>query len=242
MGVFIAGGGAVGHGGGLGDAHAQHAAGGAGGPGANAHHHGGGTGLHQLQGHLVGDAIAEDHRHAEFAAKPAQVEGFATFGTDVFGGNHRGLHKEEVGAGLSHGLAKAQGGHRRGTHGGDAPLGLDFLDPLADQFLLHRLAVEVLHQGHKGLLAHGRNPIQGRVGVGVAGLQALNVEYPQGAEPRELHGHGHINHAIHGTGDDRNFPLDAPQTPAAVSDLGVHRAAPGHQGDLIDAVGAANGA
>ena len=239
--VVVAGGGAVGHGGGLGNADTQHAAAGAGRTGADAHHHAGGTGPHQLQGHLVGDAVADHHRHAEIAAEGLEIEAGLSLGADVLGAHHRGLHEEDLGTGLGDRLTKLHGRHRGGTHRRDAAAGLDLGNPLADEILPDRLAVELLHQRHELLLAHRRDPVQDRVGVVVAALHPLKVQHPQGSLAGEFHAHPHIHHAIHGAGDDRDLPLDAPQGPAAVGDGGIDGAPPRHQGDLIDAVGTTHG-
>ena len=121
------------------------------------------------------------------------------------------------------------------------PPRLDLGDPLADQVFAHWLAVEILHQRHELLIAHRRNPIQHGIGIVVAALHPFQVQDSQGALPAELHRHRHIHHAIHGTGDDRDLPSDAAQAPAAVGYGGINCATPRHQGDLVDAVGPANG-
>ena len=131
-------------------------------------------------------------------------------GADVLSAHHRGLHEEELGAGLGDRLAELQGRQGGGTHRRDAAAGLDLGDALADQVLPDGLAVELLHQRYELLLAHRRDPVEHGVGVVVAALHALQVQHPQGALAGELHAHAHIHHSIHGAGDDRDLPLDAP--------------------------------
>ena len=88
------------------------------------------------------------------------------------------------------------------------------------------------------VLADRGDPIQGRIGIVVAALHALQIQHPQGAKPGEFGTHAHIHHAIHGAGNDRDLPGDAAQAPAAVGDRRVDGATSGHQRNLIDAIGA----
>ena len=46
-----------------------------------------------------------------------------------------------------------------------------------------------------------------------------------------------IDHTIHGTGDDRNLPFDAAESPTGISDLRIHSSTARYQGDLVNAVG-----
>jgi hypothetical protein len=160
----------------------------------------------------------------------------------VLRAHHRGLHEEEISAGLGDGGAELQGGHRRGAHRRDAAALLDLSDPEADQVFAHGLAVKLLHQRYKLLLSHRRDAVEHRLGIVVTALHAFEVEDTERAEPAELRAHAHIHHAIHGAGDDRDLALDAAEAPAAVGDGRIDRAAAGHQGDLIDSVGASHGA
>ena len=98
----------------------------------------------------------------------------------MLGADHRGLHKEKISACLRDRLAEPDGRHRRGAHGGNAPLGLDFANAKPDKVLTHRLAVELLHQRHKLLFAHRSDAIENRIGVLVAALHPLQVQHAQG--------------------------------------------------------------
>ena len=167
---------------GLWNANAQYAPGCAGGSRANAHHHPGSTGSHQLQRHLIGDAITDHHGQAHALAQLFEVQGGLTFRTDVVGRHHRGLHKEEIRACFSDGLAETHRCHWGATHSGDAPLGLDVLNPFADQLLLDGLAVDLLHQRNKFRFADGGNAIQNRIGILVTGLNTLKVQNAKGTQ------------------------------------------------------------
>ncbi len=73
-------------------------------------------------------------------------------------------------------------------------------------------------------------------------MNPLEIDHPQRSELGELDRHAHINHAIHGAGDDGNFPLNAAQAPTGIGHVGIHSPPARDQGDFVNSVGPANGA
>ena len=75
---------------------------------------------------------------------------------------------------------------------------LDLADALADQLGLDRLGVDLLHP-RRGLVGVELGDLlEQRLGVLVAGPQALEVEHADAAEPADLDGGGRADDAVHG--------------------------------------------
>ena len=134
----------VGDGGGLRDADAENAPGGAGVAGAHAHEDPGGTRAHEVEGGLVGGAAADDHGDVEAADEGLEVEGLDG-SRDVFGGYHGALDDEDVELTLEDVGQQRLGALRRdrGT-GHDAGL-VDLANALRDEFGPYGLLIELLH-------------------------------------------------------------------------------------------------
>ena len=69
-------------------------------------------------------------------------------------GQHCALDDKNVGPGLLHQLGSLLGPGRHGGHDAGHTRGLDRLDPFADQFWVHRLAVSIFEDGYASQLAH----------------------------------------------------------------------------------------
>jgi hypothetical protein len=137
-----------------------------------------------VQRRLVVRRPAHDHRDVEVGDELLEVERVA-LGGHVLGGDDRALDDQQVRARGEHDRGQLQRVLRRHPHGGGHPGVPHLLDPGGDQVGLHRLAVDVLQQGHRrgtvgGLLPQ---PAVDPGGVVVAGPQPLGVE---DAEPAGL--------------------------------------------------------
>src|SRR5690606_15088737 len=96
--IANAGAGGVGDGGGLGDAHAEHAPGGAGGARTDPDQHTHCPGTHQMEGGGVGGAAPDDDGDVTVGDELLEVERFLP-GRDVLGGDHGALDDEDVESG-----------------------------------------------------------------------------------------------------------------------------------------------
>ena len=173
--VAHAGAGGVGDGGGLGDADAEHAPAGAGLAGADADEHGDGPRPHEVERRRVRGAAADDDRQLELPDELLQVERLGVL-AHVLGGDDRALDDEDVELGVEHRLGVALGLLRRERGGGRDPDGLDLLDAGADQLVLDRLGVDLLHP-QRGLLGRQLGDLfEERLGVLVPGPQPFEVE------------------------------------------------------------------
>ncbi len=122
----IAGGGAVGDGGDLRDADAQHGAGRADRAGADADQKGGRARFHQFGRGLERDAVADHDGNGRVAAELGEVYGFGMGGI-VAGGRHLAGDDEEIRPGFDGDGGDARGVRRNGGEGGKAAAGLDLL-------------------------------------------------------------------------------------------------------------------
>jgi hypothetical protein len=106
----------------------------------------------------------------------------------VLSGYHGSLDHQDVELGLEHQARVRANPLRRERGRGHHPTLLDLADPLPDQLLLDRLLVELLHPPG-GLVVWERGDLlEDRVGVVVAGLEPLEVQHGEPAEPTDLHG------------------------------------------------------
>ena len=119
--VLGAGRGDVGDRGRLRDADPEHAAGGAGGAGADADEHADRAGPHQVQAGRVGGAAADDARHRHLGDELLQVQRLDR-GRDVLGRDHRALDDEDVEPGLERDLVVLAHPLRRQRAAGDRAL------------------------------------------------------------------------------------------------------------------------
>ena len=174
---------------------------------ADADEHAGRAGAHQVQTRVVRGAAADDDRNRreladellEVERRPGLVPG------DVLGGDDGSLDDEDVETGIERDLVVAADLLRRQRRGGDDAVRLDLLDPLGDQLRLDRLAVDVLHLPRRDVLREGRDPLELRVGVLVAALDALEVEHGEAAELADQPGRRRRDDAVERGGEQRQL-------------------------------------
>ena len=234
--VAHAGAGHVGDGGGLGDAEAEHAPGGAGVARADADQHADRAGAHEVQPGLVGGAAAHDDRDVELADEALQVERLRGLG-HVLGRDDRALDDQQVQLGGQDGggqLLGPLGRHRGGR--GDPGL-LHLADAGGDQLGDDRLLVHLLHPGGGLLVVELADLVEERGRVLVAGPEALEVEHAEAAQAPELDGRGRAHHPVHGRAQQRQLEAVGVDLPGDVDVLGVPGAPAGDDGDVVEPVG-----
>jgi hypothetical protein len=109
--------------------------------------------------------------------------------------------------------------------GGDHSLRLYLAHPLRDQLGLHGLAVDLLHLAGGLLGRQLGDAVQLRVGVLVAGPDALEVEHRQSAQLADHAGDPGRHDAVHRGGQHRQLEPVRAQRPGDVYVVGVARAA-----------------
>ena len=87
----------------------------------------------------------------------------------------------------------------------------------------------LFQRGGRDLGEHG-------VRVGIAGLHALDVQYGEAAEARELDREVRIDDRIHGGGEQRQRELALAERETQVHHLRVRRDGAGDDGDIVEAV------
>ena len=179
--VADAGAGGVGDGGRLRHADAEDAAGRALMPGPHADEDADRAGAHEVQRGRVRRAAADDDRQVELADELLEVQRLGRLG-DVLGGHDGPLDDEHVELGVEDELGVALDPLRRERGARGHARRLDLLDAGADQLLLDRLGVDLL-QAAGGLVGlQRRDLLEERVGILVAGPQALEVEAGEAAQ------------------------------------------------------------
>ena len=118
-------------------------------------------------------------------------------------------------------------------------MGLDLLDPLGDQLGLDRLAVDVLHLPRGDVPGEGGDPLELRVGVLVAAVDALEVEHGEAAELADHPGRLGRDDAVEGGRQQRQLEAVGPERPGDVDVVGIARAPRGDDRDVVEAVGPA---
>ena len=97
----------------------------------------------------------------------------------------------------------AGGRRRRGDR--DPRTGrVDLLDPAGDELLADRLGVGRGEEVVDGVVRRGGEPLEDRVGVVVAGLDALEVQDREPAELAELPGEPDVDDRVHRRREDRD--------------------------------------
>ncbi len=105
-----------------------------------------------------------------------------------------------------------------------------------DQLFLDGLAVDALDDLGGFLEARGGDALQHRVGVVVAGEDALEVQHREPAHPSHLDGERRADHAVHRRRDDGDREAVTAELPGDVDLAGVDGQGAGNQRDVIEAV------
>ncbi len=156
----------------------------------------------------------------------------------VLGGHDRALDDEHVELGL-----EDVAGRRPSVRWGVTetqevtPASLISRMRCADQLGLDRLLVDLLHPGRGLLDVELGDLVEQRVGVLVAGPEALEVEHADATEAPDLDGGGRADHAVHGRGHERELEAVGVDLPADVDVLGVPGPPARHDGDVVEPVG-----
>jgi hypothetical protein len=225
----------VGDGRALRDPDPEHLARRAGGPRADPDQDADGPRPHQVEGRLVRGAPSDDDGKVVGGDELLEVQGLR-LGRDVLGGDDRALDDQDVEVRLHHDVGVALDSRRRQAgRSRDAGL-LDLGDALVDQLFFDRLLVELLHPGRGRLGRQGGDLLEHRVGILVAGLEALEVQDREPAEPADGDGRRRRDDGIHGRSQQRQLEPVALELPADVDVVGVPGPPGGHDRQVVEAV------
>ena len=179
---------------------------------SDADEHGRGALLHQGEGGLGVGRVADRDRDRHVAGELGERQR-VVLGGDVPRRRHLALDEEQVGAVLGAERAEPPGDARRGRDRGLRARRVDRLDAVGDEVLADRLLIRLRQDVVDLGVRCRRDPLQDRVGIVVAGLDALEVEDREPAEPCQLPGHPGIHDRVHRRGEDRDLELDAAERP-----------------------------
>ena len=191
-----------------------------------------------MQGRRVRADAADDDGDIQLVDETLEVEGLAARG-DVLSGHRRAANDEQVDARihdrapvLLHALRRELAGDH---HAGFAQL----LEARGDQRRLNRLRVNALEARDRLLLAQVGDALKDRRRVLVAGPQAVQVEHADAAEATEGDRRLRAHHRVHRGRHQGDIDVVGVDLPADVDILGVTGAPRGHEGDIVQRVGAA---
>ena len=122
--------------------------------------------------------------------------------------------------------------------GAEGALALDLAYPLADELDTDRLRVYLLQDGAHLTHVSGGNLRQHAIGVFVAGLDTLQVEDGQAAKLVEGDRRPGVDDSVHRRRDEGQGQLEVAEGKGDVGQFGVQGHVAGHNGDLVEAVGA----
>ena len=115
---------------------------------------------------------------------------------------HGTLDHQAIGAGLLDQLCSAGGLCRHGRNANRDARPLDGGNALRDQRFANRRLVDLLQQRIDALARRLGNLLQDAGRIGVAGLEAIQVEDGHPAEPPHLDPETDVNHPVHGGRED----------------------------------------
>ena len=158
----------------------------------------------------------------------------------MLGGHRRAANDEQINARvhdrapvLLHALRRELAGN---DHAGLAQL----LEARRDERGLDRLGVDALEGRNRLLLAQVSDVVEDRGGVLVSGPQAVQVEHADTAEAAKGDRSLRTHHRVHRGRHQRGVDVVGVDLPADVDILGVTGTPRGHEGDIVQRVGAAS--
>ena len=112
--------------------------------------------------------------------------------------------------------------------------------PGGDQVLADRLLVDLAEQVLDVAVGGGGDSLEDRVGVVVAGLDALEVEDREAAEAGQRAGHPGVDDGVHRGGEDRDRQVDAAEGLGEIDVGRLDGVGAGGERDVLEAVGRAD--
>ena len=129
------------------------------------------------------------------------------------------------------------GGARRRGDGDLRSRGVDLLDPPGDELLADRGRVGLGQEVLDLVVGRGGDALEDRVGLVVAGLDALEVQDREAAESGQLAGEPGVDHRVHRRREHGDRERDAGERDRDVDVGRLDRLGAGGQRDVLEAVG-----
>jgi hypothetical protein len=112
---------------------------------------------------------------------------------------------------------------------------MDLLDAPCDELFPDGSGVHLGQEVLDRIVGRGRDPFEDRVGIVVAGLDALEVQHREATQPGQLAREARIDHRVHRRGDDRDRERDPGQRTGDVDVGRLDRLGAGSQRDVLEA-------
>ena len=152
----------------------------------------------------------------------------------------RATDDEQVDSGIHDGLVKFFGALRAESTGNGHSSFANFREALRDELWLDRLRIQLLHTNSGLIGGKTTNLFENRLGVFVAGPEALEVEHSETAELAHRNSCCRRDHGVHGSGNHGNVEGVGVNCPAHRDVARVARTARRHNSDVIKGVHAAS--
>ena len=155
---------------------------------------------------------------------------------------NRTLHHENVCPSFLRDHSKFGGALRNRTHRSDNTGVLDLAHTRGNEVLLDRFLVNPLQQRSDFRFIRLDDFLQNFLRVLIARLHSFKIQNGKSAKLIHCDGKAHIDHAVHGAGENGNCHLQrcrffARQTKCDIHFVWVDGHAPGHERDLVEAIG-----
>ncbi len=220
----------------LGNADTEHTPRGAGVPGSDTDENPHCPRPHQMQGGGVRGAAPHEHGEVEPGDELLEVQRLRLRG-DMLRRDHGPLDHEDVEPGIQHDGGEPFHPLRRERAARDDAARFDLLDPSAEQLLLHRLLVELLHPTGRLVVVELGDLLVDRHRILVPGPDALEVETGEPAELPDQDGGLRGHPGIHRGRHHRERETVGIDLPADVHVVGVACPPRGDDRHLVEAVG-----
>src|SRR2546423_4782108 len=218
----------------------QDAARSTGGAGSDADQHCRRTALHDLERDIEANGVADNDGNAHLAAKFFQVERFI-FRGNVAHSRNGALDDEYIRASFLRDPAELIGLLRNRTYRSDRAAVFDLLHAGRDKIFLDWFLVNFLEERGDFRFVGFDDFLQNFPRIFVTRLHAFEVENREAAKLAHRDGELHVDDAIHGAGQDRNFQLDrlgvaTRDSEGRIDFARIDRDAPRDERDFVEAI------
>ena len=156
----------------------------------------------------------------------------------MFSGHRRATDNEQVDARVHDRTPMLLDALGRQLAGDDHPGLAQLRETLRDERRLDRLRVHALQSRNRFFLTEVRDLVKDRLGILVPGPQAIQIKDTDATEATECNGCLRTHHRVHGGRHEGQVHVIGVNLPADVDVLRVARAPGGHEGNVVQCVGA----
>ena len=203
--------------------------------GTDTHQHAVDARFHEFERHLVGYAVAHQHRDIQHLQQFREPQSARAVG-DMPGGRNRGLHDDHVSAGFGCRRSQLLRICRSNRNGAHSAVFLCLFYPLTHKFLSDGGGVELLQESGYLVLRRCNNLAENLVRVVIPSLHALEVHYSKATQFAHLTGELWGADRVHSGGKHRRLKCNAVNREVGADQLGVDGYLSRHDCDFIESI------